>query len=277
MENFAKNNPTAEDWLLITPLSNHINQKRAVWLEEVNTNIYKEKRRNYLRVGVYAYSFLYRKWDFFEDHNIYVSGWIKDTNTQNNLYYVGDAYGGGEYSGLQKNTQTKIKESFIKRGLHCNADTIFPFASYAHGEQGLISCLEEKSKVEKTGLTVILNKITDTDNDVITYSFDRVVNKKADVHEKQYTHYLMLLVQTNPPCQNCEMVLSKKVRDNSFFEQFIWTNWENYIELIDDENGATLNNSKRNILSLSYRDPDTNINSVLLGNNYVLKINDQTF
>lgn len=275
MDNY---NPSSKDWHLITPLRIHINQKRTEWLNDVDSMYYKEDTRNYLRVGLYAYNVQDQQWEFFMDNNIYVSGWKKQDNggnTGSNLYYLGNAYGKDiGYLSLDQNIKKKIRQNFLNRGLFYS-ETIkdFPYQLYAHSEQALISHLEIELEKENPLKEYCISLGSYKSLFPNQGSIEKLI--KINLNDT-YKHYFMLIVQTNTPCSNCELVFLQQVKNKKIFEQFLRTNFLSGVFVAKDNDAALIEKQKYILLSLSlYTDATNIINSVLFGDNYILKSNDQ--
>lgn len=166
----------SEDFQFDKTISRHMESLKQSWSGQVES-----LSKNHLKVGLYAYHRKEGAWDFFEDPNLYVSGW-KCTHKGQNSYTLGKVYDSNDYDDLDKKAKTKIQKDFKARNISISMENDFPYQTYAHSEQAHISWLQNSSF-----------------NDAL---YDKKLKKS------NYSNFLMLYVSTNEMCNGCSGALS---------------------------------------------------------------------
>lgn len=168
-------------------------RKRAVrFVTENFSEVDNEYTRNHLKAGLFAYNDNGNRWEFFEDQNLYVSGWKCDhINKWTHAYTIGKVYDPQsyktksifathkDYKDLSLKTKAKVQEDFMMRNIQILDE--FPYASYAHTEQAHLSFLQ---------------------------------NSKEKEYLYNYSNFLMLYYSTKEMCANCTGTFSSLLEED---------------------------------------------------------------
>jgi hypothetical protein len=170
-------------------IRNHMTQLRATWDPIINT----KDSKNYLKVGLYAYDQDTEILDYYEDPNLYVSGW-KCKHKQNTAYTLGKVYQSEDYGSIKKNDKKLLIKDFNQRGIVISSDKEFPYQTYAHSEQTHISYLQRRKENNE-----INDEIYDSKNDSYNYN-----------------NFLMFYYSKNEMCISCNGAMSRILEEDNF-------------------------------------------------------------